>query len=362
MSKRKSIMLLLTYNCNLRCSYCYEPKIFNYKMTLSNAKKFILREINALDESYTSVEIQFMGGEPLLEFPMMRELSEWIWRQEFKQELLVLFAPTNGTLLDSEMKEWFTKNKERIHLGLSFDGNLDMQDRNRSGSSTKVDLDFFIKTWPNQTVKMTISPYTVGMLAKGVKYLHNLGVRYISADLAMGKEIQWSRDSLLQYKKQLKELSDFYIANQQYIPFSMLQMDVTSVKSFESGLDYKTCACGEDLVCIDWTGKKYACHLFSPVALSINDALVGQAIDFTNHEVFISAQCNRCVLRRLCNQCYGMNFICNGKVNAPSAFHCSAFKIRFAENCKFSIKKALQNGDLDQIKKIERVVEQINIA
>ena len=57
-----------------------------------------------------------------------------------------------------------------------------------------------------------------------------------------------------------------------------------------------------------------------------------------------------------------MNFICNGRVNAPSAFHCSAFKIRFAENCKFSIKKALQNGNLDQIKKIERVVEQINIA
>lgn len=355
-------MLLLTYNCNLKCSYCYEPKIFNHRMNVANAKKFILREINALDESYTSVEIQFMGGEPLLEFPMMRELSEWIWRQVFKQELLVLFAPTNGTLLDSEMKEWFTKNKERIHLGLSFDGNLDMQDKNRSGSSTEVDIDFFVKTWPDQTVKMTISPDTVGMLSKGVKYLHSVGVRHISADMAMGKEIHWSRQSLLLYKEQLIELSDFYIKNPQHTPFSMLQMDITSVLNYDRTDGYKTCACGEDLVCIDWTGDRYACHLFSPIALPIHNALQGQKIDFTNYELFISAQCTQCVLRRLCNQCYGMNFICNGKVNAPSPFHCSAFKIRFAENCRFSIKKALQNGNQKQIDIIERVIKQINLV
>lgn len=331
-------------------------------MTLSNAKKFILREINALDESYTSVEIQFMGGEPLLEFPLMRELSEWIWRQEFKQELLVLFAPTNGTLLNSEMKEWFTKNKERIHLGLSFDGNLDMQDRNRSGSSTKVDINFFVKTWPDQTVKMTISPETVGMLSKGVKYLHDVGVRYISADMAMGKDIHWSRESLILYKQQLMELSDFYVKKPQYTPFSMLQMDITSAISADSMKDYKICACGEDLVCIDWTGKRYACHLFSPIALPIQDALICQEIVFTNHEAFVSTQCHRCILKRLCNQCYGMNFISSGKVNVPSPFHCSAFKIRFAENCRFSFKKALQNGNVEQIKNIEKVVKRINIA
>ena len=99
MSKQKTIMLLITYKCNLRCSYCYEPKLNDFHMNAHRAKQIISEQVNDLDESYDSVEIQFMGGEPLLEFPLIKEVSEWLWEVPIEKNLMVLFAPPNGTLL-----------------------------------------------------------------------------------------------------------------------------------------------------------------------------------------------------------------------------------------------------------------------
>lgn len=83
--------------------------------------------MDALGDEYETVEIQFMGGEPLLEFPLIKECAEWLWSTPITDKQMMLFAPTNGTLLTTEMKEWFAKNKDRIHLGLSFDGDMAMQ-------------------------------------------------------------------------------------------------------------------------------------------------------------------------------------------------------------------------------------------
>lgn len=361
MGKRKSIMLLLTYNCNLRCSYCYEPKLASHRMSASKAKEYILHQIDLLDEDYDSVEIQFMGGEPLLEFHLMRELSEWLWSLDLPQKLLVLFAPTNGTLLNEEMKEWFRANKDRIQLGLSFDGDFEMQDINRSGSSLQVDLSFFAGTWPDQSVKMTISPSTIAKLSKGVKFLHENGIRFIDADLAMGKELVWDRDSLEMLRDELSRLADYYLEKDELIPMSMLRLDVCTILSAQKNASGKTCSCGEDLVCIDWTGAEYACHLFSPVALPIAEATRSRGIDFSKHENFLSEECRCCVLRGACNRCCGMNYICTGEVNKVSAFHCNAFKIIFAANCKHELRRSLKKGDYDRIEDINRIMALIKI-
>ena len=116
MGRQKTIMLLITYKCNLHCSYCYEPKQQNFRMSATKAKQIITEQLSLLGDDYDSVEIQFMGGEPLLEFPLIKEVSEWLWSLPLNKKLMVLFAPTNGTLLNDEMKHWFSVNRERIHL------------------------------------------------------------------------------------------------------------------------------------------------------------------------------------------------------------------------------------------------------
>lgn len=328
-------------------------------MTASKAKEIISEQLSLMGENYDSVEIQFMGGEPLLEFPLIKEISEWLWSQSTNKHSMVLFAPTNGTLLEDEMKLWFSANRNRIQLGLSFDGNKSMQDANRSLSYNRVDLDYFVNTWPDQSVKMTISPETVTSLADGVVFLHRKGFKYISADLAMGPNIVWNKSSLINYKTELSKLCDFYLNNPELIPFSMLRLNIASIGSGKNYIT-KTCSCGEDLVCVDWTGKSYACHLFSPVSITYDKAERSNIIyDFSNHKQFISDTCQKCMLRKVCNRCYGMNYLCTNDVTKPSPFHCSAFKIMFAANCRFRLRQAEQMNDVESINIIVKILNKI---
>ncbi len=352
-------MLLITYKCNLRCSYCYEPKIDKFTLTSDKAKTIIEQQLASLGDAYDSVEIQFMGGEPLLQFPLIREVSEWLWVKPLDKHLMVLFAPTNGTLLTDEMKKWFYENRQRFNLGLSFDGDIDMQNVNRSGSFKDVDLDFFSSTWPEQSVKMTVSPATVSMLFKGVNFLHGKGFKYISADLAMGDNIEWTKNDLITFKSELKKLSDLYISNSELIPFSMLRLDVTRLSDGHAKA-LKTCSCGEDMVCIDWNGKSYACHLFSPIALPMEKAAASNILyDFSNHNQFISQECRSCALCEICNRCSGMNYICNGDVAKPSTFHCNAFKILYVANCRFAMQRASNAQDWQLLKQIQNSINAI---
>ena len=327
-------------------------------MTAGRAKQIIQEQMSSLSDDYDSVEIQFMGGEPLLEFPLIKEVSEWLWSTTFSKKIMVLFAPTNGTLLNSEMKAWFSANKEKIHLGLSFDGDVNMQNINRSSSYNKVDLSFFATTWPEQSVKMTISPETVSKLSNGVTYLHKAGFKYISTDLAMGPEIQWSKQSLFFYKEELEKLALFYIENPTLVPFSMFRINIETIG--KRSQDVKTCSCGENMVCIDWTGKAYACHLFSPVSIPLEKAIKSNLdYNFSEHSQFQNRICKQCILNVACNHCYGMNYICTGDVSEPSSFHCSAFKILFVANCKFRLAQAEASNDTKSIESIKTVISKI---
>lgn len=328
-------------------------------MSEAKVKSIIQEQMDALGDDYEAVEIQFMGGEPLLEFPLIKECAEWLWSTSVTDKQMMLFAPTNGTLLTNDMKEWFAKNKDRIHLGLSFDGDMAMQNANRSSSFHHVDLDFFVNTWPNQSVKMTISPDTISNMTDGVKFLHQKGFKYISADLAMGDSVEWTKEKLGVYQTELKKLIEFYLANPRLIPFSMLRVDVNAMMH-SSAESHKTCSCGEDMVCVDWTGKTYACHLFSPVTISKEKAEKAvNTIDFKDHSCFNKGKCSKCLLNTVCTHCYGMNYVCSDDINTPSSFHCSAFKLLFVANCRYQLQMAKRNGDDATIEQINKVINKI---
>ena len=65
-------------------------------MNAAKAKGIIREQIEALDDEYEVVEIQFMGGEPLLEFPLIKECAEWLSSTPITDTLIMLFAPNNG--------------------------------------------------------------------------------------------------------------------------------------------------------------------------------------------------------------------------------------------------------------------------
>lgn len=356
--RTKTLMFLITYRCNLRCSYCYEPKIRAPRIDARRLKALVQAKAEAIPDEYDSFEVHFMGGEPLLEFGMIRETAEWIWTQDFGKELLTVFAPTNGTLLTEEIKSWCMANRERFCLGLSFDGDETMQDLNRCASSGQVDLGFFASTWPRQSVKMTVSPRTVGKLAEGVRFLHSRGFRTVSADLAQGRDIGWDARALHELSRQLDLLSEHYAGQPDTgCSCSMLDVDIHSAGLNPSA---KSCSCGEDLVCIDTDGREYACHLFSPVALPPEKARRSQEFDFRDKASFSNPACNKCMLGRLCTRCYGMNYITTGDVSRPDPAHCTAFKLIYLANCRHRLRLAETAGDRRAREQIAKLINLIS--
>lgn len=354
-------MLLITHSCNLKCVYCYEHKDSHVQMTVSRAKKILTEQICKVEDKYDAFEVQFMGGEPLLNFGLIREVSEWLWSVSWQKKLLTVFIPTNGTILSDEIREWFTRNKERICLGLSFDGDKNMQNINRSSSANLVDLSFFASTWPNQSVKLTISPATINSLFSGVNYLWQYNIKNVSADLAMGSNVKWERQHLNLLRIELQKFVDYYLnENRSSNTFSMMNISINKLLNQQS--EKKQCNCGESLICVDENGHEYPCHLFSPVALSTKSQIDGLSdIDFNKHEFFENSLCRECFLNSLCtNHCYGMNYKTYGIISKNSPFHCKAFKIIFMENCRLNYYLALKHNDISQLSKIKQIINTIH--
>lgn len=127
-----SATFLVTQTCNLRCVYCYagggdygEEGIMEEATALRAADWLIdqARESRALT-------ISFSGGEPLLNFPVIERVVEYVHcraKEAGKQPQLSL--STNGTLLDDERIAFLKANNIRVRV--SFDGPADVQNVNR---------------------------------------------------------------------------------------------------------------------------------------------------------------------------------------------------------------------------------------
>lgn len=354
MSKTKAIILLITYDCNLKCTYCYEPKAAHHVMTFETAKAVLMDCINGLDDSYDSIIVQLMGGEPMLQFDLVRNISEWLWQQPLPVRLRNIHAPTNGTVLMPEIREWLIANRERFSLALSFDGNRLMHNINRSDSASAVDLAFFATTFPDVAVKMTLSPETLPYFYEGYRFLHDYGFNEIGPSLAVGDNVGWRASHLAELRCQLDLLVDYFICNPDVKRVGNFDLPVWNILNPEAP-DH-ACRVGHDIACYDWNGRFYPCHIFSPIAMSHEESEASLSIDFDNERAKPSL-CKKCVLNRVCSRCFGANFRDRGDCMKVSPFDCAQFKLFFLANCKYHILAAKRDGNSFQAKMAKDIIK-----
>lgn len=357
--KRRTRGLFLTYNCNLKCTYCYIKNKSNKVMPLEVMKNAIAAGFDNTEEyTFDELEIDFMGAEPLVEFQRIKEIAEWIWSKEWPKPY-ILYATTNGTLLDEKMKEWFTKNRYRFGLGLSYDGSDDLQDTNRSGSSKAIDQLFFIENWPNQPIKMTIAEENVPYLAEGIMELHKKGF-LINANPANGMP-EWKAESITEYGRQLSMLGDYYLNNPHIKRSSLLDVNLSALLRPPSPNEHKYCGAGIAFEVVDVDGKIYPCHMFSPLVIEELQLTKIESLDFTCKEVFESKKCSKCPIMRVCPTCYGMNYRDTGDPAERPKTLCNLFLIQFMANCRYQLaafkqKRKLSLEDIKLILMIENIV------
>lgn len=349
----RTIYLSTNVSCNLNCIYCYEDKSSKETFDLESTKQKLATALQEVTEEGTIIDLH--GGEPFMVFPKIRELCEWLWAQNFP-ERFVLFATSNGTLIHGEIKEWLEKHKRQFIVGLSLDGTREMQNINRTNSFDAIDIDFIARTWPTQSVKMTISPKTLGMLADGIIFLHSKGFKKIAANLAY--MVDWSpKEYLSIYARELRKLADFYLQNPDLEKAAIFKAHFPSILKEES-YTRKWCGVGTNMCMYDIDGRAYPCHLFFESVCGKEKSEKAKFINFSDPEVYTSRVCRACPILPLCPTCYGSNYIERGDIGSRSMALCELTKVRIYELARYEYLRIVNGTDSAQLtnqEKLERV-------
>ena len=315
----------LTHRCNLNCVYCYQHHDSG-RMTFDTAKKVVDKIFAERPIDCTGIKVGFIGGEPLLEFELMKQLCEYAWQTHHEIPYL-MYATTNGTLLTQEMKEWFVKNLKRFQLGLSLDGAKRTQDLNRSNSFDKIDIPFFQKYYLGQGVKMTLSEHSLETLSDDIIFIHKLGFDVKGANLAEG-EFNWNQEKYLPVvARELKKLVNFYVENPDVKVCQFFDKNLALCES-QNRTKKKYCGTGTTAVFFDIDGCEYLCPFITPMTFSEEEIAGIKKTDFTDAENFVDDECfKNCYAYPLCPSCAGSNYKLCGTFSKHERGKCRITKL-----------------------------------
>lgn len=352
-----SVILVMTNACNLHCSYCYEHFKNSRSMSLSTAKTIIS---NIAKGGYKRVQIEFFGGEPLLQFELIKEVCEWAWTtypQKFSY-----FVSTNGTLLKDDVLKWFISHKNLIRIGLSYDGTPQMNLANRGTMLNENLFRLCCDLWPQQSVKATISRQTLPTMAEGIIYLHNLGFK-VNAELATG--IDYSDEDYNLFERELGKLLSFYKENLDIEPFENLKYSLAPILDDETHEAY--CGAGETTIAYDVDGKEYPCHMFIPISSGVVNSYNRKEIR-EDKSFYDDQDCKECVVRNICIRCSASNLIERGHIGCRNKKRCRFFIIERIYSAKYKIYKAMSKNvdsvsedDYLEVKAAMKLLQHYNI-
>lgn len=129
----EQLIIQLTQNCNLRCSYCaymggYDNRTHSNKTISMETIRKGIDYLLAHAQNTKQISIGFYGGEPLLEMPLLKKAVEYI--EEVKEGRNIrLGLTTNGTLLSDDNVEYFME--KNINILISLDGAKEYHNANR---------------------------------------------------------------------------------------------------------------------------------------------------------------------------------------------------------------------------------------
>lgn len=355
----KAICLHVAHDCNLACKYCFAgkgeydgPKGLMSLETGKRALDFLIEQSG----TRRNLEVDFFGGEPLLNWEVCKELVKYGREQEKKYNKNFRFTlTTNGILINDDVIDFC--NKEMGNVVLSLDGRKSTNDAMRVSRNGKGSYDLIVDKFKkfadsrNQKDYYMRGTYTRNNLdfAKDIIHMADLGFKELSIEPVVSdpKEPYALREEDLPIlKEQYQILADEMLRryrNGKGFTFYHYMIDLDAGPCIVKRVS--GCGVGTEYMAVTPTGELYPCHQFVGdekfLLGDIWNGVTNKKVleQFEECNVYSHKECKDCFAKLYCSGgCAANAYHTTGSVNGVYDFGCELHRKRI--ECAIMLKVA----------------------
>ena len=345
----KALCLHVAHTCNLNCEYCFasQGKFHGERALMSfevgkRALDFLVENSGARH----NLEVDFFGGEPLMNFDVVKRLVKYARSIEKEKNKNFRFTlTTNGMLIDDDVIEF--SNKEMNNVVLSLDGRREIHDKyrvdyNGNGSWEKIVPKFqkFVKERGNKNYYMrgTFTHQNPNFL-EDIKVMLDLGFTELSMEPVVAKEndpAALTKEDMEIVKEQYEKLAALMLEREKSgkpFTFYHYMLDIKGGPCIYKRIS--GCGSGTEYMAVTPWGDLYPCHQFvgdEKYKLgNIYDGVTNKEAqqEFADCNLYAREECRSCWARLYCSGgCAANAYHKTGSVRGVYEEGCELFKKR----------------------------------
>ena len=345
----KALCLHVAHTCNLNCSYCFasQGKYHGERAMMSfEVGKRALDFLVEHSGTRRNLEVDFFGGEPLMNFQVVKDLVAYARSIEKEKGKNFRFTlTTNGVLVDDDVIEW--ANRECSNVVLSLDGRKEIHDRFRvdyagNGSWEKIVPKFqkFVEARGGKDYYMrgTFTHFNPDFL-KDIQQMLDLGFTELSMEpvvCAAGDPSALTEEDLPIVMEQYEKLAELMLErDKEGRPFTFYHymIDLTGGPCIYKRIS--GCGSGTEYMAVTPWGDLYPCHQFVGEERfrlgNIWDGVTNTEVqgEFAACNVYAHPECRDCWARLYCSGgCAANAYHATGSVTGVYENGCKLFRKR----------------------------------
>ena len=360
----KALCLHIAHDCNLACRYCFaEEGEYHGRRALMSFEvgKKALDFLVANSGNRVNLEVDFFGGEPLMNWQVVKDLVAYGRSLEKPHNKKFRFTlTTNGVLLNDEILEF--ANREMSNIVLSIDGRKEVNDKMRPFRGGQGSYDLIVPKFQkvaesrdqmNYYVRGTFTRNNLDF-AEDVKHLADLGFKQISVEpvVAEPSESYALREEDLpalmeEYDKLAVELIKRHKEGKG-VNFFHFMIDLSGGPCVAKRLS--GCGSGTEYLAVTPWGDFYPCHQFVGkeefLMGNVDEGILRKDIqdEFKCCNVYAKEKCRKCFAKFYCSGgCAANSYNFHGNINDAYDLGCELQKKRV--ECAIMIKAALADEE-----------------
>ncbi len=345
----KALCLHVAHDCNIRCAYCFASQgDFKGDRSLMSYEvgKKALDLLVANSGNRRNLEVDFFGGEPLMNFEVVKQLVAYGRSIESEHNKNFRFTlTTNGVLLNDEIIDYV--NEHMSNVVLSIDGRKEVNDKMRYTISGGGTYDIIVEKFKRLVEKRAGKSYYVRGtftkhnldFAKDVIHLADLGFKSTSVEPVVAKPTDSyaiTEEDIAYLNKQYEELAQEMVDRhntENAFSFFHFALDMGQGPCVVKRLS--GCGAGSEYLAITPEGDIYPCHQFvgdehfkmGNVLAGILD--FGLTNQFKNAHVYNKEKCRTCWAKFYCSGgCHANAYNFNHDIFIPYDLGCELEKKR----------------------------------